>query len=235
MFALPLFRIVNEPAGEQRSGNLGAAVADGFRQVGTTFREIRRYRQAFLFLLAFWLYNDGILTIVKMAAIYGAEIGIGQTDLIGALLLVQFLGIPCTFAFGGIAGRLGAKSAIQLSLAVYVGISVLGYFMSSAWHFWALACGVALVQGGSQALSRSLFATLIPRWKSSQFFGFYNISGRFGSVAGPFVFAAVSQFAGGSRLSILSLVVFFVGGMAALSQVDEAAGYDQASSTPAPS
>jgi UMF1 family MFS transporter len=229
VFSIPLFRGVREPVKRPGSGGLGAALVDGFRQVAVTFREVRRHRQAFLFLVAFWLYNDGILTIAKMAAIYGAEIGIGQTDLIGALVLVQFLGIPCTFAFGALAGRVGAKNAIQLSLAVYTGISVLGYFMSTAWHFWVLACAVALVQGGSQALSRSLFATLIPRGKSAQFFGFYNISGRFGSIVGPFFFAVVGQLTGGSRLGILSLMVFFVGGMVILSRVDEQLGLRQAS------
>ncbi len=227
VFSVPLFRVVREPPKRPGAGRLGAALVDGFRQVAVTFREIRRHRQAFLFLVAFWLYNDGILTIAKMAAIYGAEIGIGQTDLIGALVLVQFLGIPCTFAFGALAGRIGPKSAIQLSLLIYSGISVLGYFMSTGWHFWVLACGVALVQGGSQALSRSLFATLIPPGKSSQFFGFYNVSGRFGSLVGPFLFAVVSQLAGGSRLGILSLMVFFVGGMAILSRVDERVGRQQ--------
>ena len=224
VFSIPLFRVVSEPPKQANTGGFSAAVLDGFRQVALTFREVRRHRQAFLFLLAFWLYNDGILTIAKMAAIYGAEIGIGQTDLIGALVLVQFLGIPCTFAFGALAGRIGAKNAIQLSLLIYTGISVLGYFMTAAWHFWVLACGVALVQGGSQALSRSLFAILIPPGKSSQFFGFYNVSGRFGSIVGPLVFAAVSQLAGGSRLGILSLIVFFLGGMAILARVDEQVG-----------
>jgi UMF1 family MFS transporter len=216
--------VVSEPPKQANTGGFSAAVLDGFRQVALTFREVRRHRQAFLFLLAFWLYNDGILTIAKMAAIYGAEIGIGQTDLIGALVLVQFLGIPCTFAFGALAGRIGAKNAIQLSLLIYTGISVLGYFMTAAWHFWVLASAVALVQGGSQALSRSLFAILIPPGKSSQFFGFYNVSGRFGSIVGPLVFAAVSQLAGGSRLGILSLIVFFLGGMAILARVDEQVG-----------
>ena len=225
LFSIPLFRTVKEPAHRGKGmATLGGGLTDGFQQLAATFREIRSYREAFLFLLAFWLYNDGIITIVKMAAIYGAEIGIGQTDLIGALLIVQFLGIPCTFAFGALAERIGAKRAIMASLVVYTGISVLGYFMSTALHFWILACAVALVQGGSQALSRSLFATLIPAKKSSQFFGFYNVSGRFGTIVGPFVFAVVSQVAGGSRLSILSLIAFFVGGMLVLARVDENAG-----------
>ena len=196
----------------------------GFRRNVETFRELRRHRQAFLFLLAFWLYNDGINTIIKMATIYGAEIGIGQQDLIGALLLVQFLGVPATFAYGALAGRLGAKNGIYLALWVYTGISLLGYFMSEAWHFWILAGAVALVQGGSQALSRSLFATMIPAGKSSQFFGFYSVSGKFGNIAGPLVFALISQLAGGSRLSVVSLVVFFLAGMIVLKRVDVEAG-----------
>ncbi|MCY4587267.1 MAG: MFS transporter [Bryobacterales bacterium] len=225
LFSIPLFRTVKEPTHDGKGmATLGGGLSDGFQQLAATFREIRRYREAFWFLLAFWLYNDGIITIVKMAAIYGAEIGIGQTDLIGALLVVQFLGIPCTFAFGRLAERIGAKRAIMMSLVVYTGISVLGYYMSTATHFWILACAVAVVQGGSQALSRSLFATLIPPEKSSQFFGFYNVSGRFGSILGPFVFAVVSQATGGSRLSILTLIAFFVGGMLVLARVDENAG-----------
>ncbi|MDE0166796.1 MAG: MFS transporter [Bryobacterales bacterium] len=230
LFSIPLFRTVKEPTHDGKGmATLGGGLSDGFQQLAATFREIRRYREAFWFLLAFWLYNDGIITIVKMAAIYGAEIGIGQTDLIGALLVVQFLGIPCTFAFGTLAERIGAKRAIMMSLVVYTGISVLGYYMSTAMHFWILACAVAVVQGGSQALSRSLFATLIPPEKSSQFFGFYNVSGRFGSILGPFVFAVVSQATGGSRLSILTLIAFFAGGMLVLARVDENAGRLRAS------
>ena len=140
--------------------------ARGLARVIETFREIRRHREVFVFLLAFWCYNDGINTIIKMATIYGAEIGIGQNDLIGALLLVQFVGIPATFAFGALAARIGPKRGVYLALAVYTGISILGFFMQEAWHFWTLACGVALVQGGSQALSRSLYASMIPPGKS---------------------------------------------------------------------
>jgi len=222
IFTVPLLRNVPEPKRRPEPGEASgrSPIRIGFARVAETFREIRGYRQVFLFLLAFWFYNDGINTIIKMATIYGAEIGIGQNDLIGALLLVQFVGIPATFAFGTLAARIGAKRGVYLALVVYTGIAVLGYFMHEAWQFWVLAFAVALVQGGSQALSRSIFAAMIPKGKSSQFFGFYAISGKFGNIVGPLVFAVVSQLAGGSRLSILSLVVFFVGGMILLSRVD---------------
>ena len=226
LFTLPLLFWVREP-GPRLAANEAAgmgAIPAAWRRLRDLFRDIRRYRDLFLFLLAFWCYNDGISTIIKMAAIYGAEIGIGQTDLIGALLLVQFLGIPCTFVFGAIAARMGPKNGIYICLWVYTGISVFGYFMTEAWQFWVLAAAVAMVQGGSQALSRSLFTSMVPAEKSAQFFGFYGISGKFGNIIGPFLFATVSHLAGASRLSILSLIVFFLGGMFLLSRVDVQAG-----------
>ena len=222
IFAIPLFRTVPEPPRRLEQDELLKMnpIKVGFNRVIETFKEIREHRQIFTFLIAFWLYNDGIMTIIKMATIYGAEIGIGQTHLIGALLLVQFMGIPFTFAYGTLASRIGAKNGLYIALFVYTGISILGYFMTTATHFWALACAVGMVQGGSQALSRSLFAAMVPRGKSSEFFGFYSISGKFGNIIGPLVFAVVSQLAGGSRLGILSLIFFFASGMFFLSRVD---------------
>ena len=222
IFTVPLLRTVPEPERRLEPGEASGAnaIRSSFARVAATFRQIRGHRHVFLFLLAFWFYNDGINTIIKMATIYGAEIGIGRNDLFGALLLVQFVGIPATFAFGALAARIGAKRGVYLALVVYTGIAVLGYFMREAWQFWVLACAVAMVQGGSQALSRSIFATIVPKGKSSEFFGFYSISGKFGNIVGPLVFARVSQLAGSSRLSILSLIVFFVGGMILLSRVD---------------
>lgn len=226
VFTLPLLRVVREPARRLESDERLAMnpIRVGLDRVIETFKEIRRHRQVFTFLIAFWLYNDGIMTIIKMATIYGAEIGIGQTHLIGALLLVQFLGIPFTFAFGALASYIGAKRGLYLALFVYTGISIFGYFMTTPLHFWALATAVAVVQGGSQALSRSLYSSMVPRGKSSEFFGFYSIGGKFGNIIGPLVFAVVSQLAGGSRLSILSLIVFFAFGLFFLSRVDEAEG-----------
>ncbi len=219
VFSIPTFRGVPEARvkGPRPEGNLFTL---GFRRSVKTLREVKKYRQVLTFLIAFWFYTDGVGTIIKMATIFGREIGIGSTHLIGALLLVQFLGIPATFAFGSLAGRLGTRPTIQISLLVYTGICVLGYFMTEAWHFWVLAILVAAVQGASQALSRSLYASIVPRDRSAEFFSFISISSRFAGVLGPLLFGLVAQFGGGSRLSILFLIAFFIIGMVMLQKVD---------------
>jgi UMF1 family MFS transporter len=179
-------------------------------------------------LLAFLLYNDGIQTIIRMATIYGAEIGIDRNARIAAFVLVQFVGIPFSFLFGGLARRIGAKSAVFISLAVYIGISVLGYFMTTAWEFFALAFLVATVQGGSQALSRSLFARMIPRHKSSEYFGFFSVFEKFAGIFGPAMFAASVTIFGSSRAAVLSVILFFVVGALVLTRVNVAEGEAQA-------
>lgn len=220
VFTIPLILNVREPAGRQ-NGPLGSnPVTAGFRRLQTTFRELRRYRQLVIFLAAFWVYNDGIGTIIKMATIYGAEIGISQTALIGALLMTQFVGIPFSFAFGRLSGLIGAKNSILLGLAVYTLISIGGYFMQTALHFWILAFLVGTVQGGTQALSRSLFGSMLPRERTAEFFGFYGMSSKFAGIVGPLVFAVVSQSTGSSRLSIFSLIAFFIIGAVILTRVD---------------
>jgi UMF1 family MFS transporter len=224
IFSIPLLRTVPEPPvavmHERRINPLRAA----FRRLSNTFGDVRQYGELTKFIIAFWLYNDGIGTIIKMATIYGTEIGIGQTDLIGALVLLQFVGIPFSLLFGKLAKRLGTKPSIYVALFVYTLISIAGYFMTSAWQFWLLAGMVGLVQGGSQALSRSLFGAMVPKVKSGEFFGFYDVSSKFAGIVGPAVFALVGQLTGSSRLSIVSLVFFFVVGGLLLTQVDEKEG-----------
>jgi MFS transporter, UMF1 family len=226
LFSAPLLRRVHEPepqlVTEERAGSNPARA--GFRRVAATLREIRRYPDLFMFLLAFLVYNDGVGTIIKMATIYGEEVGIDAGHMIGALILVQFAGIPFTFAFGSLAGRISAKNGVFLCLLVYAVISVGGFFMSEAWHFWALAVGVATVQGGIQGLSRSLYASMIPAGRATEFFGFYSVSAKFAGIAGPLLFAVVGQTMGASRWGILSLVAFFVGGALLLTRVDVVAG-----------
>jgi len=226
-FSVPIFRRVPETGGENRRllGENFTAIA--FRRLRVTFSQIRRHRQLFLFILAFWFYNDGIGTIIKMAAAYGDEIGIGVMDLIGALMLTQIVGIPFSIGFGKLAGRIGAKRCILIGIGAYVLISIGGFFMVRAVHFWILAGMVGLVQGGTQALSRSLFGAMVPRSKSAEFFGFYNISGKFAGILGPAVFGLVGQLGKTSRLGILSLVIFFVVGGILLYRVDVEEGKAQ--------
>ena len=228
-FSLPLFRRVPEPpAATHGAVATRNAATFAFRQAWHTFLELQRYPQAFLMLVAFLLYNDGIQTMIRMASIYGAEVGLDQNAQIAAFVVVQFVGVPCSFAFGAIAGRIGAKTALFGALVVYTGISVLGYFMTTEWHFFALAFLVGMVQGGSQALSRSLFARMIPKEKSSEYFGFFSVFEKFAGVAGPALFAASITLFGSSRAAVLSVIVFFVAGALVLTRVDVAKGEAQA-------
>ena len=222
VFSIPLFRRVPEPARriEPDEKPRGNALTSGARRLVETFRELRRYRQAFLLLVAFLLYNDGIQTIIRMATTYGAELNIDDSAMILALLITQFIGVPFAFLFGTIAGKIGAKHAVFAGLAVYAGITILGYFMKNATEFLALAVLVGMVQGGTQALSRSLFASMIPRHKSSEFFAFFGVFERYAGILGPAVFAWVVEHSGTSRNAILSVILFFVIGAAILVFVD---------------
>lgn len=235
LFSIPILRDVHEPprrleSGEPAHGNPAAAA---FRRLGETFAEVRQYRETFKFLLAYWLYIDGIHTIQKLAAIYGSELGLGQGTLIGALLLVQFVGIPFSFAFGALASRIGTRRGIYLALGVYTLIAIFGYFVREAWHFWVLALMVGLVQGGAQGLSRSFYAGMIPRARSSEFFSFFSVFEKFAGIMGPAIFGFVGMLTGTSRFGILALVAFFIGGILLLSRVDEAQGRRAAAATDA--
>ncbi len=224
VFSVPLFRWVPEPPAVVSRDESRNPIRAGFQRLGHTFRDIRRYRELFKFLIAFWLYNDGIGTIIIMAVIFGAEIGVGQADLIGAILMVQFVGIPFSLAFSWLARRLGTKRSILVALGVYTLIAIGGYFMQTARHFWILAFFVATVQGGSQALSRSLYGTMSPMAKTSEFFGFYDVSSKFAGILGPALFGIVGMLTGSSRLSIISLVASFIVGGFLLKRVDEQEG-----------
>ena len=224
VFSLPLLKNVPEPPVVRIEGESTHPLRASIQRLSLTLHNIRKNREAFKFLVAFWLYNDGIGTIISMAVIFGAEIHIAQGDLIGSILAVQFIGIPCSILFGRLAGWMGTKPAIFLGLIVYIGISVGGYFIQTALHFWILAVLVGFVQGGTQALSRSLFGTLIPRSRSAEFFSFYDVSSKFAGIIGPLVFGIVGQMTGSSRLGVTSLVIFFIGGGLILLTVKEKEG-----------
>jgi UMF1 family MFS transporter len=225
-FALPLFRHVAEPPPrvEAPQRRVGSPLQTVVVRLADTLSELRVYKQAVLLLVAFLIYNDGIGTIIRMAAIYGTEIGLPQGTLISAILVVQFIGIPCAFLFGSLAGRIGAKGGIFLALIVYMFVSLIGYFMTTAVHFYVLAILVGTVQGGGQALSRSLFASMIPRHKSTEFFAFFAICEKFAGIFGPAIFAGMSALTGSSRTAILVVLLFFVIGGSLLVFVNVAEG-----------
>jgi UMF1 family MFS transporter len=220
VFSIPLFRNVPEPPVLRTEEEPESVLSAGFARLGHTFRRLASYKQLLLFLVAFWIYNNGIGTIIIMATAYGDEIGIELSDMVIALIITQFVGIPFSFAFGWLARRIGAKRGILLALIVYTFISIAGFFMQTATHFYILAFTVGLVQGGSQALSRSLYGNMVPKSQAAEFFGFYSTSSKIAGVLGPLVFGVVSQLAGESRLSILSLIIFFLVGGLLLTLVD---------------
>jgi UMF1 family MFS transporter len=223
-FSIPIFKNVSEPYAITSKDESPNAILAGYQRLKETFRDIRRFRELVKFLIAFWLYNDGIGTIIIMAVIFGAEVGIGRTHLIGAILMVQFLGVPFTFLFGRLPKRIGAKTSILLALGVYTIIAFLGYFMTKPLHFWLLAFLVSMVQGGTQALSRSMYGSMSPPSKSGEFFGFYNVSSKFAGIVGPLLFGIVGQLTGTSRISILAIVIFFFVGGLILATVDHSQG-----------
>ena len=219
VFSLPLARVVRQ---RHTAGALplGQAFRGGFRQLLRTVQKLRQYRLVALFLAAYWLYIDGVDTIVRMAVDYGMALGFPAERLLAALLVVQFVGFPAALAFGWLGTRLGPKPGILIGIAAYVGITLWGYWLEALWEFYGIAVAIGLVQGGIQSLSRSLYARLIPPEESAEFFGFYNLVGRFAAVIGPALMGWVALATGDSRVSILSLLVLFGAGAILLLAVD---------------
>jgi UMF1 family MFS transporter len=223
VFSIPILLWVHEQR-VARAPGLGKVIASGFRQFIDTFHAIRRLRYIGHFLLAYWLYIDGVDTIIRMAVDYGRAIGIDSNALITALLVTQFVGFPAAIAFGRIGEWIGTKQGILLGIAIYIFITIWGAQMNAPWEFYSLAVMIGLVQGGVQALSRSLYARLIPTDKSAEFFGFYNMLGKFAAVIGPIMMGWVAVLTQSPRMSILSLLVLFAAGgiLLALLNVEKA-------------
>ena len=200
---------------------LSVAAREGITQFLETFRHIRGYKPVFVFLAAYWVYIDGVNTVIQMAVDYGKSIGFGTSDLILAVLLVQFVGVPAALVAGKLGERIGPRKAIFIGLAVYTFVSVYATFMKSAWEFYLIAGLVGLVQGGVQLLSRSYFARLVPKDRAGEFFGFYNMLGEVAAIIGPLLVGTVSYLTGSPRVSILSVIILFAIGAYLLRFVTE--------------
>lgn len=219
IFAIPLFLYVPEPEREAKEA-LGNPVVGGFSRLYETYQEVRQFREAFTFLLAFWFYTNGVMAIISLAAAYATGIGISQTHVMGAFLLVTVIGIPCAIGFGQLADYLSTKNALYIGLGVYILVSFIAVGITEWWHFVLLAVLVGMVQGGTQAISRSLYGSLLPRHKSGEFFSFFTIVAGFASVLAPTLFGVVGQVTGSTRIAIGSLSVFFIVGTFLLTFVD---------------
>jgi UMF1 family MFS transporter len=204
------------------------AVREGMRQLLDTAREIRNLRVLLLFLVGYWLYIDGVNTVIKTAVFFGDRVlNLPQASLVTALLVTQFVAFPAALAFGWLGSRIGAKRAILIGLAVYIAALVYAWrWLSDAGDFYNLAIAIGLVQGGVQSLSRSLYARLIPPSKTAEFFGFFNMVGKFAAIIGPTLMALTPVVIGGAteRDSIMAVSILFLAGGALLWRVNVEAG-----------
>lgn len=225
LFSIPLLKNVQQTHGIPLSGT---PVRDTFLRLLATVREIRRHRQVFLFLAAYFFYIDGVDTIISMSTVYGRDLGFGITMLIGVLLFIQIVAFPFALLFGRLARRYSTRTMLLAGIGVYCLATFIGFMLPSiddaglkAALFWSIAFLVASSMGGIQALSRSYFARLIPHEKSAELFGFYNVFGKFAAICGPFMMGVVGQLSGHSRWGVLSILVLFVAGGALLLLVSE--------------
>ena len=221
VFSLPLFMSVEEKSNTEISKGLFENITEAFKAVASTLREIKKHKRVAIFLIAYWLYIDGVDTIVRMAIAYGSDIGLDASSMITALLLTQFVGFPATLVFGIFADKIGFKKILTIGISIYILISFYAYYMSTALEFYILAGTVGLVQGGIQAISRSFFSNIIPMNKEAQFFGFYNLVGKSAVFLGPVLVSWVALFFGNPRYGILSLLFLFVPGLVLLWMVPD--------------
>ena len=220
LFSLPLFFNVPEIKMDHTIRS-GKAIINGFKQLKTTFNNIKKLRMVLLFLCAYWLYIDGVDTIVRMAVDYGMSLGFDSGDLITALLITQFVGFPAAIGFGYLAHYIGTKRGILIGIFVYLLVTLWGAQIQVVSEFYMLAIVIGLVQGGVQALSRSFYARIIPENRAAEFFGFYNMLGKFAAVLGPIMMGVVSVLTQSPRISILSISILFIAGGILLYYVDE--------------
>jgi UMF1 family MFS transporter len=215
-FSMPMIKNVKQVYGIPREKHF---IANSFKRLGKTFINIKAYKPAFLFLFAYFFYIDGVDTIIKMATSYGSDLGVSSNNLLIILLVTQFVAFPSALLFGRLADKFKGKAMLYVAITAYTFICIYAYFMKTTFDFWMLAMAVGLFQGGIQALSRSYFAKLIPKDKANEFFGFYNIFGKFAAIMGPGMIAVVTLWTGKSNYGVVSLIILFIIGGAILTQV----------------
>ena len=220
VFTLPLAFFVEEPQGERIT--LGRAVREGFSDIASTLSALGSLRNAAMFLVAYWCYIDGVDTIIRMATDYGTSLGFSSSSLIVALLITQFVAFPSAILYNILGKKIGVRRAILIAIGAYALIAVIGFFMNDVSQFYILACCIGLFQGGIQALSRSYYTRLIPKEHTSEFYGFFNMLGKFAAIIGPFLVGLVTLITGEQRYGIVSLVILFLVGFILLRKVDEA-------------
>lgn len=216
IFTIPLLRNVNQKYYLDREDKM---VINSFKRLFNTFKEIKGHKPIFLFLIAYFFYIDGVHTIISMATTYGTDIGISMISLLVILLITQFVAFPFTIIYGKMAERFGAKKLIYAGIIIYTLICCYAYFIKTTLHFWILAMAVGSAQGGIQAISRSYFARLVPKEKSSEFFGFYSVFGKFAAILGPFLVGIVTQITGKTNNGVVSLIILFVIGFIVMIKV----------------
>jgi MFS transporter, UMF1 family len=221
VFTLPLLFWVRERHTGKAASSAWLAVRAGWKELGATVRHVRQYRALSLFLVAYWLYIDGVNTVIKMAVDYGLALGFPAESLLTALLLTQFVAFPAALGFGWLGNRIGTRRALLLGIAVYLVTTIWAYWLDNVGEFYAMAVVIGLVQGGVQSLSRSYYGRLVPTGKGGEFFGFFNMVGKFGTVVGPLLTGWVALLTGSSRLAIVSLVLLFAIGGALLVRVPD--------------
>jgi MFS transporter, UMF1 family len=222
VFTLPLMRYVRERPARRRLSP-GRALADALQELLATLRSLKHHRNVWMFLLAYWLYIDGVDTVIRMAVNFGQALGFPDDSLIVALLLVQFVGFPAAIVFGRLGERWGPRNAVLLAIAVYIGVTVWAYTLRTVGQFYAMAVVIALVQGGVQSQSRALFAQLIPEGRAGEFFGFYNMLGKFAVILGPLLVGWAALVLADQRAALMALLILFVPGMLLLSRVEQPA------------
>lgn len=218
LFTIPLLKNVRQIYYVEREPRI---IANSFRRLGETFKEIRKYRNIFIFLIAYFFYIDGVGTIISMAAVYGTSVGLDANGLLVALLVVQIVAAPFAVLFGKLSGKFGTKKMLYVGIIIYTFVCTFALFLDTMVEFWILALLVATSQGGVQALSRSYFAQMVPKEKSNEFFGFYNIFGKFAAVLGPFLVGITAQLTGNSSYGVFSIIILFIIGLIVLMMVPD--------------